>query len=239
MTAESRNSAAKNRRQERQRITTSLEISEIGKRRQPHTGALLAGDDRAECGAEAGKRASVVQRTAQHDADQHWRYFRHKFARVPHCREGDGGNRHTQRFDLRQMCRHLGERYVVIETANVAELHEKQQQRGCILKSGHHRLRRELDQRTEPDKAEQRFQNTAEQDDGKRNRQDQRCAAGGNLRCFGMDQSVDQEAEKERAVDARRIDRGGFVAEQDADDASHEHSRQSGQRAIGEIALAE
>ena len=134
---------------------------------------------------------------------------------------------------------HLHERDVVIEAADVTQLHEEQKQRGGVLEARHDRLRRKLDQRAELDQAEQRLQHASEENDGKRNRQDQRNAAGSDLWRIGTNQAVDQNAKKEGAVDPRRVDGRRPIAEHHAEDCDNECGREPGKRTVGEIAFAE
>ena len=90
--------------------------------------------------------------------------------------------------------------------------------------------------RTRPNKASK---HAAEQNDGKGDRQDERNAAGGNFRRAGMNQSVNQQAEEKGAVDPRRIDGRGLVAEHHANDGDDQRGGQAGECAVGEIILAE
>ena len=150
-----------------------------------------------------------------------------------------GRNDYAERFDRRPMRRHLGESDVLIETADVAELHQEQQQRGGVLKARHDRLRREFDQAAELDEAEQRFECPRQQHNRKHHGEHQRNAAGGDLRCAGMNEAVGQRAEKKRADDARRIDGRGRVAKHHTGDAEDQRRDQAGQRAGGKIAVAE
>ena len=60
---------------------------------------------------------------------------------------------------------------VVVKAQHVAELHQEQQHRRHVLEAGHHRMRREFDQRAEPQQPEQRLEQAAEQDDGEEHQQ--------------------------------------------------------------------
>ena len=126
----------------------------------------------------------------------------------------------------------------MIETADIAELNEEQQQRGGVLKSRHYRLRRELDQRTEPDQAEKRLQHAAEKNDRESDGKNKPYAAGGDLRRAGMDELVNQKANEERAVDPRRINRRRPVTKHHANDGDDKCRRKPGKRAVGKIAFA-
>ena len=73
---------------------------------------------------------------------------------------------------------HAGEGNVVIIAQHVAELHQKQQHRGHVLEARHHGMRREFYQRAQPQQAEQRLKQPAEQDDGEKHQQ-----RGGDAGC--------------------------------------------------------
>jgi hypothetical protein len=64
-----------------------------------------------------------------------------------------------------------------------------------------------------------------------------RAPTGFRRRLFGMNQAVNQNAEKESRVDPWCIDRRRLVAEHDADDGHDQRGRQSGNRAIGKVIL--
>jgi hypothetical protein len=54
-----------------------------------------------------------------------------------------------------------------------------------------------------------------------------------------MNQAVNQNAEKEGAVNPRRVDGRRLIAEHDAEDCNDERGRESGKCTISEIAFAE
>ena len=137
------------------------------------------------------------------------------------------------------MLRDLRERHIVVEPADVADLDEKQQRRRRILEPCHYRLRREFDQCSELDQAEQRLEHTAEHHHGEGNRKNEWSAAGGDGLRIGMNKTVDQDAEEEGTVDPRGVDGRGPVAERDADDRNNERGRETRQCAIGKIILAQ
>jgi hypothetical protein len=78
------------------------------------------------------------------------------------------------------MLRDLRERHIAVEPADVADLDEKQQRRRRILEPCHYRLRREFDQSSKLDQAEQRLEHTAEHHHGEGNRKNEWSAAGGD-----------------------------------------------------------
>ena len=82
------------------------------------------------------------------------------------------------------MLRHLCEWDVAVKAAHGAQLDEEQQRRRGILEPRHHRLRREFDQCSELDEAEQRLQHTAEENDPECNRENERNAARDDGRCM-------------------------------------------------------
>src|SRR5271156_3166250 len=111
------------------------------------------------------------------------------------------------------MLRHLREGDRTVETADVAELDEKQQRRRGILKAGHDRLRCEFDQGAKLDDAEQRLESAGEQDNRKRDRKHERSAASADRRLVRMCEAEDQKAEKEGLGDSRRTSCLLFAAE--------------------------
>ena len=129
------------------------------------------GTHRRTCGELADHGTQQVpethgnERVIQHDAaaepDQKRRYLGGDPPRVPHHENGRGGHQRAQRPRLPHRAEHPREADVVIEAKDVAELHQEQQHRGHVLKAGHHRLRREFDQRAQPQQAEQRLQQAA------------------------------------------------------------------------------
>jgi hypothetical protein len=135
--------------------------------------------------------------------------------------------------------RHLHEWHGLIEPADIPELHEKKKQRRGILEARHDGLRRELDQRAELDDAEQSLQRSAEENDRERHSEHQRDSAGRDFWLFGMNQAIDQDAEEESRVDTGRVDRRRLVAKRHTNHGHDQRSGQAGDRAVGEIALAQ
>jgi hypothetical protein len=77
------------------------------------------------------------------------------------------------------MLRDLRERHIVVEPADVADLDEKQQRRR-VLEPCHYRLRREFDQCSELDQAEQSLEHTAKHHHREGDRKNERSAAPGD-----------------------------------------------------------
>ena len=133
------------------------------------------------------------------------------------------------------MLLHLREGDRTVETADVAELDEKQQRRRGILKAGHDRLRCEFDQGAKLDHAEQRLESAGEQDNRKRDRKHERSAASADRRLVRMREAEDQKAEKEGAGDSRRINCRRLVAERHTGDSDHNCTRYPRQCAVFKV----
>ncbi len=149
-----RQRAAEDGRRERSKVAAGRQSGKIGKRRQADVGTRSAGDDGSEIGAETGQLAEIIKAAAGDDANDNRWNFRQPFAGVPHRGKGHGGDGDAERLYGLQMLRHLHERDVEVEAAHIAQLYEKQQRRRGVLEPDHHRLRRELDQCSEPGEAE-------------------------------------------------------------------------------------
>jgi hypothetical protein len=157
----------------------------------------------------------------------------------PHRDKNEDRDRHAQRLRLVHPLQRLNERHASIKPEDVAQLHQEQQYRRGVLETGHHRMRRELDQRTEPDQPKQQLEQATEQDDGKNDGEGQRQPAGLHDRCVGMNEPIEQDSEKEGRRDARRVQGRRLLAECDAGDADHHRRGQAGQRAGREVFIAE
>ena len=57
---------------------------------------------------------------------------------------------------------------VVIESADITQLHEKEERGGRILKASHNGMRRELDERSKPHQTKQCLEHTSEKYDGEK-----------------------------------------------------------------------
>ena len=73
------------------------------------------------------------------------RDFRGDRARLPHHHESNDRYSQTERFHLCEMSKHSLKRDVVIEAANIPQLHEKEERRCCILQASHNWMRRKSD----------------------------------------------------------------------------------------------
>jgi hypothetical protein len=123
-------------------------------------------DHRTEHVAKAREKDGIVNNNAAAKADQDRRHFGRDAARVPHRCKSQAGDQHAQRPRLPDRSKDAGEANIMLKAQHVAELHQKQQHRGHVLEAGHHRMRREFDQGAQPQHAEQRLQQPAEQNDG-------------------------------------------------------------------------
>ena len=108
---------------------------------------------------------------------------------------------------------HIAAKVSAATAEDVAELYQEQQHRGHVLETGHHRMRRELDQRAPSHQSEQRLEQAAEQDDGEEYQQ-----RGGDVgfsvhRGGAMQQGLEQQPKKECRGDPRRVDARRAVAE--------------------------
>ena len=210
------------RQDHRYRVLQRLRHGEAGEIDQhgAHRGTCRElADDGTEQIAKADGNERIIEHDAAAEPDQQRRHFGRDPPRVPHRQKGQHGHQRAQRLGLPHRAQHAREADIAIEAEDVAKLDQEQQHRGHVLKAGHHRLRREFDQRAEPQQAEQRLQQAAEQDDGEEHQQRRGNVWRAELCRIAVQQRVEQQTEEERRRDARGIDPRRTVAEQHRNDA--------------------
>ena len=137
------------------------------------------------------------------------------------------------------MRQHEGEWLRLIQAAHVGQLHEKQERGRGVLEAGEHRVRRKPDHGADFDEAEERLEDSAEENRREEHQQDGGDAGGVQHSRFRVDQAVEKRPEEKRAVDTRRVNRRRSIPKKDADNGYEECSGEAGQCAVGKIFVAQ